>query len=587
MKKQFFLFLIILFTGFSLLFASCGTSNSSRDTGADDDTNSDSDSDTDSDTDTDTDSDTDSDVTPIQSSDIVFTPSSSTFEGSIEVQIAGKTSGMGDIHYTVDGSAPTESSPVFDASISVSETTEIHAATFENGEIVAQGTAVYIPRQGDIDVDLPIVVIDNFGAGEPDREYVDAVFMIFDTHEGTASLSADADVASKAGFHLRGQSSASFDKRPYRLELRDSSGDDLDWPILGMPAESDWILRGPFVDKALIRDAFHYTLGKEVGLEAPRFRFCELYKNVDGDAIDEGDYEGVYMLIESIKNTKNRQDLKQLRAEDVDSSVLSGGYIFKFEWNAAEEPLLPCPQENSPYCWQYNDGSGGGNFGMPASMSGLEIVDPFDINSQQADWLAEYLFKFSEALHTSTLNDAANGYGQYIDVTSFADQIILNEIGREADAYIRSAYFYKDRNDVLFAGPLWDYNLSLGTGFDMGQENLATSGWMYEVNDTRQDPSNDWFITMVQDPEFAQLLSNRWKELRQGVFSDSELNALIDELASPLKNGANRNFERWPNLGSATIGFFESPVSDTWEEQIEAMRDWLMERTIWLDSQWN
>ena len=74
-------------------------------------------------------------------------------------------------------------------------------------------------------------------------------------------------MATRAGFKLRGQSSASFEKTPYRLEFWDNAGDDADYPVLGMPADSDWVLRGPFTDKALIREAFIYDLGREMGLQ--------------------------------------------------------------------------------------------------------------------------------------------------------------------------------------------------------------------------------------------------------------------------------------------------------------------------------
>jgi hypothetical protein len=509
---------------------------------------------------------------PTASVELVFSPPSGTFEDRVRVEIVIEEGVANDIHYTTDGSTPTESSPVYDEPILVSTTTEIHAAVFKNGEVKAESTGIYIPRSSDISLDLPIVVIDNFGFGEldeVDRTYVHAVFMAFDVRDGEASLSTPPDVAARSGIHVRGQSSATFEKRPYRVELRDRHDKDQRWPVLGMPADADWVLRGPFVDKSLIRDTFHYTLGREIGIAAPRARFCELYTNFDGGVVDADDYQGVYMIVETIKSTSERIGLKSLYEENTDPEDISGGYIFKFEWSASEEPLLPCPGTEN--CWRE-----------------LEIVEPAGINATQSEWLADYLYAFNEALHTSSLDDADTGYGQYIDATSFADQIIMNEIGREADSYIRSAYFFKDRDDIIHAGPLWDYNLSLGTGFDFqGIENLATTGWMYEMNNTRDDPSNDWFAQMAADPAFNAVLKARWQTLRKGALSDDALNDRIDELATPLKNGALRNFERWQNLDVTRISYFQSPATDTWEEQVEHLREWLMERVAWLDSQWS
>lgn len=517
-----------------------------------------------------TDSDEEDEDTDIDSDDngLLFDPESGTFEGSISVKIYSQDGLEGDIRYTTDGTVPDSTSALFDGTpIPVTASTEIHAELFQNGASKATGTAVYVRRAKDITLDLPIVVIDNFGQGEPGREYVRAIFMVFDTQGGEVSLSQPPEVAAHSGFHLRGQSSAYFDKMPYRVELRDRYDDDQDWTVLGMPEDSDWIMRGPFVDRALIREAFHYSLGTDMGIPSPRFAFCEFYKNLDGDALDDDDYEGVYMVVETIKNSKNRLDLKQLHPDDTTLPDITGGYIFKFEWLASEDPILDYP-------------------GADDGWRELEIADPSDINAEQSNWLANYLYEFHQAIHSDNMADDTSGYPAYIDALSFADQIILNEIGRELDAYIRSAFFYKDRGGKVYAGPLWDYNVSLGTGISQMYDNMSVEGWMYEVNATRPDPTNDWFVRLAGNSEFQALLANRWQELREGLLSDAALNDRIDTLAAPLAAAAQRNFERWPNLGATQVVFFEGPGTETWEEQVAYMRDWLMRRVAWLDSQW-
>jgi hypothetical protein len=32
---------------------------------------------------------------------------------------------------------------------------------------------------------------------------------------------------------------------------------------------------------------------------------------------------------------------------------------------------------------------------------------------------------------------------------------------------------------------------------------------------------------------------------------------------------------------------FEYTATETWAEQVEVMKQWMLERTAWLDSQWN
>nr|MDT0660397.1 CotH kinase family protein [Micromonospora sp. DSM 115978] len=386
--------------------------------------------------------------------------------------------------------------------------------------------------------------------------------MIFEPAGGTTRLNATPTVATRSGIHLRGNSSAMFDKTPYRLEFWDNASDDADYPVLGMPADSDWVLRGPFSDKSLIRDSFVYDLGREMGMPAPRWSFVEFYLNTDSGPVAASDYMGVYLIVETIKNSKERLDLKQLREEDTTLPRITGGYIFKFEWLAAEEPILPCAGAAAT-CWNY-----------------LELVDPSPPNAQQTAWITQHLQQFHDNLHSPGYADPTTGYRSYIDVGSFIDQIIINELSREMDSYIRSAYFYKDRDTKIFAGPLWDYDLTFGVGGFFNNDQVA--GWQHQQ--TRQPVANDWFTILLRDPAFVNQLRARWQELRRGPLSSSALEARISALTAPLTNAAQRNFQRWPNLTTRMVGPFITPTAPTWQGQVQQMRSWLSQRAAWLDS---
>ncbi|MBN1962057.1 MAG: CotH kinase family protein [Deltaproteobacteria bacterium] len=461
-------------------------------------------------------------------------------------------------------------SPLYDNTpLSINRTTELRAQVFVAGIPIGKPyTAVYIASTIDVNIDLPIIVLDNFGAGQlstENREFVPAIIMSFSLNNGKASLSSTPEVATRAGIHIRGQSSASFEKTPYRVEFWDDNNEDQDIAILGMPAESDWVLRGPYADKALVRDAIAYDFGCDMGMQAPRYVFCELYVNVNSRPLNEDDYMGVYLLVETIKNAKRRLDLKQLRENDVTLPDIMGGYIIKFEWkiDKYDEPMLNC--FSSSNCWNY-----------------LLIHDPNPIASQQLNWILNYIHEFNDSLYSPTFADETVGYHAYINVESFVDQIIINELTRELDSYIRSAYFDKDRYTKLFAGPLWDYNLIFGVGGYFNNE--KTSGWQYEQ--IRQDHANYWIPKLLTDPAFFNRVVARWKVLRQGLLSDNALDQRIAELTEPLADGAKRNFKRWPNFSSEYIYIFKTPTNNTWEGQVGYMRDWLIQRAAWLDTQW-
>lgn len=494
--------------------------------------------------------------------DISFSAPSGTFTGELTVTLRTRFP-YAQIRYTTDGSPPTSSSPVYSGPLRLTTTTQVRAQAFVNGTPVGEpGTALYVARTVNATHDIPVLVLDNYGQGAPGREYVDAAALLFEPVGGTTSFDRSPTLASRAAIRLRGQSSATFPKTPYRLEFRDSRDEDADLPVLGMPADDDWVLRGPYPDKALIRDAFVYSLARDIGLAAPRFAFVELYVNVDGGPLSADDYQGVYLIVETIKVSKNRLNLKKLRKDDVSLPEIEGGYVFKFEWMAAEEPTLPC-QGPAETCWNY-----------------LEVVEPDPLAPEQKEWLRQHIQQFHDVLHSPNFADPNTGYPAWIDVQSFVDRLIIGELTREMDSYVRSEYFYKDRDGKITAGPMWDFDLCFGVGGFFNNTQIA--GWQYEQ--IRYPIATDWYNQLMRDPAFVNRVRARWQELRRGPLSNAQLDARIAALTAPLTNAAQRNFARWPNLSMPWIGFFLTPTAPTWEGQVQAMRQWMFDRAAWLDS---
>ncbi len=522
---------------------------------------------------------------------VTFSVPSQTFQDELSVGLESPTAGA-EIRYTTDGTLPSSDSLLYDgAPLVLTETTQLRALPYVDGAVAGlDSTAIYIRRTFDFTSDIPIVIMEGYGGGKPeDKEtFIDLAFMAFEPVDGSATLSNVPTLATRAGYHLRGQSSANFEKAPYRVELWDNANEDADYPMLGMAPEADWAMIGPYTDRTLIRNAFVYSLSRDMGLVAMELRFAEVFINQDGGPLEESDYEGIYAVTQTIKNQKSRVNLEQLEADDVDESVLSGGYIFKFDQAAVDddETLIECTGSEllSPGFGFGGGGMQGGdqqNADAGHCWSDLELVDPDPVNEQQLAYISSYLQGFHDALHAEPLGD----YASLIDMQSFVDHFIINEITRDVDAYIRSHYYHKDRDLPLKAGPIWDYNFSLG--------NFSTDieGWQWE--DGRQG-TNDWFQVLASDPAFIEQVSTRWRELRQGLLSDAQISTRVDAVAAPLVNAAPRDLERWP-VGETNIGFGgggfgggndqNDPPPEDWPGQVAAMLDWTLQRMAWLDSQ--
>ena len=89
---------------------------------------------------------------------------------------------------------------------------------------------------------------------------------------------------------------------------------------------------------------------------------------------------------------------------------------------------------------------------------------PDEISSQQENYIQSYINNFESVMNSNNYN-SDDGYSQLIDVSSFIDFIILQEISRNVDAYGLSTYIYKDKesiNNKLIAGHIWDFNHGFG-----------------------------------------------------------------------------------------------------------------------------
>ena len=260
---------------------------------------------------------------------------------------------------------------------------------------------------------------------------------------------------------------------------------------------------------------------------------------------------------------KNRLNIAKLKETDLTEPNISGGYLMQFNMQCAEEPLIR--------------GNG---------WSDLELTEPDDLLPEQLNWITNYIQKTHNAIHSSNPSDPTTGYPAYIDVDSFVNFIITNELAREGDSYMRSTRLYKDRDKKLTAGPLWDYDLAYDCFTGMGGfgGTSTTQGWQFQSMMGFGKTTCDWYATLMQDASFQSKISARWKELRQGPLSDANLSKTVKDLSSPLSNAAKRNFQKWNILNTATVGGFGTQTTQTWEQQLTILENFLLKRAAWLDT---
>jgi hypothetical protein len=413
---------------------------------------------------------------------------------------------------------------------------------------------------------LPLILIDTRGQNIKDELKITAGLKIIDNGSGQLNGIFDnpTDYDGEMGIELRGQSSQSFPKKGYGIELRNAAGADSSVSLLGMPEESDWVLSAPYSDKSMLRNAITYQLGRELGSWQPRFRFCEVYLN--------GSYNGVYMLIEKIKRGADRVDINKLKPDEISGDNLTGGYIVKvdkIEDLASDEYFYSHPSISYPNAFDY---------------AFTYVTPKYDeIVTEQKSYIQNYIQTLQDALNGSSFKDTVNGFRKYMDLNSFVDFQIINELANNVDGYRFSTFFYKQKDSdggKLFAGPLWDFDLCYGN-VDYDASNLATDQWLYTRYGTNGNWSMHWWFRLMEDPDYNHAFSNRWKALRAGPFNTDSIMADLDTHIQYLGEAINRNFTRWPILGVYVWpNYF---VGTTYQEEIDYLKTWITSRLEWMD----
>lgn len=326
----------------------------------------------------------------------------------------------------------------------------------------------------------------------------------------------------KIKIELRGSSSQWLDKKQYGWTTYENDGTTkLKVSIMGMPKENDWILNGLAYDASLIRDYLNYNLSRQIGQYATRTQFCEVIIN--------GDYKGLYILQEKIKDNSNRVNIEKITAQDNEGIKLTGGYITKADKTTGGDPVA----------WSMESYAGWTDFIH-------ELPKPEDVTTAQNN----YIHSQFTSLATTTANNNADiitGYPSIIDIPTFIDFMVINEFAANVDAYQFSTYFHKDRGGKLRAGPVWDLNLSLG--LDVFGDRSKTNTWQFSNDDNE---GAKFWTDLFNNPTYKCYFSKRWNSLTAPgqPLNYNSVTAFIDQTVTLISEAAVRENERWGTVSN-------------------------------------
>ncbi|HTL80078.1 MAG TPA: CotH kinase family protein [Bacteroidia bacterium] len=334
------------------------------------------------------------------------------------------------------------------------------------------------------------------------------------------------------------------------METRDTAGNSLDVPILGMPSDNDWVLYGPFDDATLMRNVMTYELARQMGYWAPRTKYVELVINTFGWPV----YQGVYVMMEKIKRDHNRVDIAKLDSTDNSGDQLTGGYIWAIDRNiwVGDSGFTSSNPQNLFFSYKYPDYQ--------------HITQP------QIDYIKAYTDSFENALAAPNFADLNNGYRKYMNESSFMDFFFFQEMSKNIDAYKRSAYLNKDKysnGGKVNAGPVWDFNSAWYNIHYCGFDSIG--GWAYQMTCwISSAPVPFWYDRMLQDSIYARDLHCRWLTWRSSVLDTANIFHILDSITNYIRPAAARQEANY-NL------------TETLQGQVDTLKAWMFWRLLWMD----
>lgn len=389
----------------------------------------------------------------------------------------------------------------------------------------------------------------------------------------------------------RGNSTWNMEKKPYNIKL------DKKTDLFGMGKSKKWSLIANHGDQSLIRNAYIYYAALMAGLDfVPEYVPCDLYIN--------NEYQGNYILTTRVEVDGSRVDINNLEdaneeanpeidvEEDCPRGGLYGTYAGLLEGTSK---WIDMPNEPDDVTGGYilemelanrYAGEVSGfvtTMGQPFTMKSPEYASKGEI-----EYISAYYQDFEDAVLTENgKNTEGKHYSEYIDVESFAEYYAFNEWTSNMDCGLTSTYLYKPSGDVLYAGPVWDYDIALGNNdamrfgcnYENPEEFTVCFGRQYRntvfgSSDVCAVPT--LFNVLCQKQEFVDEVKKVWDaKVANGVKLAAEVMPVYVET---LTDSAVMNAIRWNVFGTYDV----EDIKEAFKEETDKVLNFASKRTTFL-----
>lgn len=381
----------------------------------------------------------------------------------------------------------------------------------------------------------------------------------------------------------RGNSTFTYaEKKAYQIKLGTASD------LLGNQEQvKTWVLLASYFDATQMHDKLIKDLAAELGMAyTASCDWVNLYY--------DGEYRGVYLLSEKnsvgtagVAITDMEAAYKKLNSKygtNMKTATATNAYGQEYQYttNLIESANMDI---TGGYLIELNNDQWDEASGFKTSQGvAFNVKSPEWCSNEAMKYISEYYQEFENAVYATDETGAYTGYNaatgkyfyEYVDMYSLVKVFLLQELGLNCDGFISSVYFYKDADGIMYAGPIWDQDMTFGTGWS--KTNAA------DIVDYHYLAK-----ALIQIPAFADAV----KEYYTNTFA-SEVrdllgsNGTIAQQYARLKDNSAMNYKLWDYI---RVG---NPSADghiwadaTYQGVVDDMTTWIEARLANMDSRFN
>lgn len=426
---------------------------------------------------------------------------------------------------------------------------------FAWGDVEEEGTLIFMQSAniGTVYIETETGSMDQI---DQDKEYRERGLALVKDADGNTCYSGFLNFIKS-----RGNATWKSEKKSYTIKLSKAAD------LFQMGEGKNWILLSNVYDGTKLRNKICLDMAAELGLPyTSQGEWIDLYLN--------GQYKGNYLLCEKIEINENRVEITDLEKQ---TRRLNGELqeLDTFDTETRKGILAVQNPENitGGYIIEKDYYADSISSFLTENQNLFSIRAPQYATREQVDYIADYTQQIEDLVFSGS-----EDLFDYIDLDSFVMRYLLDETVLNFDFGIASMYFYKEQDDQkLYAGPVWDYDISMGAGIFTDSKTMAA----LQSEDRRQIKRITWYPYLYRNDVFYnEVVENYEEKVRPYILNLIEEDGKIDHYVDTIDASMKIDMIRWP-YSQYSEGYYES-----FENNVRYIKYFLGRRLRFLDQEW-